>query len=977
MARSEEQGYRPEPGLDRYVRSLEGPGELHAIGKDGLLRVHAYGSSARRPKDSPYPVAELAGDPSSFVLVAPAGAGKSTVLAALGRHEPRAVSIDLHTCVADTLEEALEAALTAAGPIYLDGLDMVWPDAELARILERQLATLTARQVTCRLACRPAAWHAGLAQVLGAALEGVQQLQLLPLDRKGVREVAAGVGADPKAFLEAVTHARLGGLAATPQALRTAAEQWQPGRRLRDDSLDAVRFQLNQWLPGQQAGPGRPPVAAERQQRIARRLGAIAVFSQAQGFALSDRGDDGAVSVAELPTTPEPGEPDAPVTVSEYRSVLDSALFGLAGQTMVFRDRRHAQFLAAAYLVERRVDPQRVHSLLGVQDDGRIPPTTVGVAAWLTALDPQLTADLVAANAVALAGVGLDFPDDDVKATIAGHLLDGATLDTVGAARDLDVTPLAYAGLTDHLERWLEAGIDQPERLWWVARLAGAGGCRRLVAPLLAHALDPGWPSWARGAAVAVVGELGEPGQLDRLRGLLHASEREDPDDELLGHAVTALYPDVVPTEEMLAALRPPRNLTRGSAYRDFLFDVGAMIPDRDLGVTLAWLGEHVGRFRAHDRDDFDWLAEKIVERAWEVWTRTGSEPLLVALAGAVARIMTACGLSTVVHGPPPWFHADPARRRPLAVAVAEQLGAAGNCSDLQRAHLVEPEDTAWLLEIIPTVARPTQLPLVASLSRPAHWWPTRDDAERVLALPVDHPAYEATARLREPCPLEAKPECPWRLPSTVDADRRRRLAPGRLGPALRGWRGWPRKLTLRALDELAAHTPTVAAAVCRRLHGGHDAVATRAAQLLCRLDPSAVVRDRLTTDPCDDELVQLVPLLETARLDLGEVADLSEVLLDRFPIADSPSPMSLHFCGLRLETRSARDRIRQRLVRAGAVESLERLMPGRPEADLVFLRREARRARQVAADQALVPLEPGHLLDCLTEPDGYPTAGE
>lgn len=137
------------------------------------------------------------------------------------------------------------------------------------------------------------------------------------------------------------------------------------------------------------------------------------------------------------------------------------------------------------------------------------------------------------------------------------------------------------------------------------------------------------------------------------------------------------------------------------------------------------------------------------------------------------------------------------------------------------------------------------------------------------------------------------------------------------------------------------------------------------------------MVRDRLTTDPCDHELVQFVPLLETARLDLGEVAELSEVLLDRIPIADSPSPMSLHFCGLRLETRSARDRIRQRLVWAGAVESLERLMPGRPEADLVFLRREARRARQVAADQALVPLEPGHLLDCLTEPDGHPTAGE
>lgn len=792
-----------EVGLDRHVLRVGEHVAAGWVGTDGLLDLPWHGLVG--PRGVPQPVAGLAGDPSSFVVLAPAGAGKSTVLQALRRREPRAVGIDVRAAGVDRIEEALESAIAAGGPVHLDALDEAGvPPGELAGVLARQLATEQARRVAWRLACRPASWTASLARVLDRALEGFEQLRLLPLDRQGVRALAAGVGADPDGFVEALASAHLARLAATPAALRAAAEQWQAGGRLPDDSLEAMRFALAHWLPGQGEGWARPLIAADRQQRIARRVGAIAVFSDAERFAPADAADDGVASVAELPGIPEPGEPHAPVTTPEYRSVLDGPLFEPAAEaTVAFRDRDCAEFLAAAYLVERRVDPDRLHHLLGVQADGRVAPRTAGLAAWLTALAPRLTADLLAANAVALAREGLDLPCDDVTATIVDHLLDGATLDSVDAAQDVDLGPLAHPGLADQLHCWLQAGLGRSERLWWLARLAVAGGCRGLVEPLLVHALEPGWASWARGAAVGVVTELGEPAQVRRLRGLLHLSEREDPDDELLALALTALYPDVLGTAELLDALRPPRNRGVLGVYWTFLQWLPDRIPDRDLCAVLAWLVDHL----EGNLEDFDALAEDAIERAFEVYTRSGSEPLLSALAALVCRAIDAGYLSTVFPGAPPWSHGGAERRR-LAVAVAERLATSGNWQPLTWERLVKPGDTAWLLEALPTLPEPAQPPLAACVPFLARRRPTREDAERILTLPVAHPAYEATINLREPCPLAA-------ATGEDRAEQPRR-------------RGHP-KPTLGLLDRLAERAPTVAAAVCRQLHGRDGDVGTRA----------------------------------------------------------------------------------------------------------------------------------------------------
>jgi hypothetical protein len=52
-------------------------------------------------------------------------------------------------------------------PVYLDALeDAANYERALFQVLEQELTTATARSIPWRLACRPAAWHAGLAVAL-------------------------------------------------------------------------------------------------------------------------------------------------------------------------------------------------------------------------------------------------------------------------------------------------------------------------------------------------------------------------------------------------------------------------------------------------------------------------------------------------------------------------------------------------------------------------------------------------------------------------------------------------------------------------------------------------------------------------------------------------------------------------------------------------------------------------------------------
>ncbi|GAA2799535.1 hypothetical protein GCM10010522_16520 [Kribbella solani] len=73
--------------------------------------------------DRPRSVDELANTPDSFVLLAPGGAGKTTVIEELRSREPGAVSVDLKMAGPEGLPAMFERAVANADVVYVDAID--------------------------------------------------------------------------------------------------------------------------------------------------------------------------------------------------------------------------------------------------------------------------------------------------------------------------------------------------------------------------------------------------------------------------------------------------------------------------------------------------------------------------------------------------------------------------------------------------------------------------------------------------------------------------------------------------------------------------------------------------------------------------------------------------------------------------------------------------------------------------------------
>ena len=789
--------------MARYVLPVDKPAVVDASGFLDVSMADAWWSGV---DDRPQPASELAGTPWSFVLLAADGAGKSTVLDGLRNRETGATEVDLRVLDRTGMGLALQDAIAAGTPIYLDALDeAALHESALFRILERHLTTPAAARVPWRLACRPAAWNPALAEALRSALPDFRQLKLLPLTREAAAELVSDVGADPAGFVDALASASLGRLAASPLRMRSAAVQWHRTGRLPDSQLEAIRFEIDQLLTETDTGRPLPTVPADRRRRLAARLAAMTVFGRASRFPRAAEPSPGVLRVFDLPSVPEPDEPGTLITPAEYEEVLGTALFDAApGASVSFRHQQYAEFLAAAYLSERRVDRRQLPALLGVRADGVLPGVMTGVAAWAGALNPELVGELVVANGVVFAQAAVELPSYHLRALAVEGVLAKAATGDADPVWGLDLSQLAHPGLEATLARQLGQGLDRPEQLWWTARLAEAGNCRSLVAALLREVLNSAWPGWARRAGVAAVAALGDDKDLLQLQGLARLDLADDPDDEVLAAVIEALYPRLLGTPALLEVLRPQRNVSYLGAYYVLLGEVSGELPADDLPAVLTWASAHV----RDGENAYGVLFPRLIQRAWAhaTWPVTCG-PLGQLVAGLA-------GDPDWPHWPgpdkPPWAGADPEQRRSLAVSVAQHL-APGQSYELIDLGLLVPDDLGWLIRKLPALAHSAQDALASCVPQLARH-PTAGEADLILAMPEDHPAYSHTQWLRQPVPTDSELARQWRqrresavqaenLQSAGRVERRLQLAAA-LGDARNDPAGWWRvALWLAARD--------------------------------------------------------------------------------------------------------------------------------------------------------------------------------
>lgn len=685
------------------------------------------------PGPPPLPLAALEAIPA-LVLLGEPGMGKSTALGAeLARIAAKAADggevvlhVDLRDFSSDTLLhrrvfEAPEVASWLQGNsrlhLFLDSLDEALLRIDtVANLLTAELRRLPTKRLTIRIACRTAVWPA---DTLGAALasiwgaDGAQTLEIAPLRRQDVRRLVGAAGIEPDDFLRALFASEAVPFAIKPLTLgllvrihgRHGSLPHGTRELFRQGCLLLCEEQNRSRRDARRVGSLGPA----KRLRIAGRIAAATLLGNR--FAIwtgpeSERAEHD-VCASVLAGSREAGEFGRfEPSESDVAEVLDTGLFNSRGaRRLGWAHRSFADFLAAEYLLERRVPSETILRAVRHPTGGLIPQLS-GVAGWVASRDSATRAALVAEEPLTLLRSDLTgWAPSDLGALVAS-LLDLA--DRQGPQVLLlshAFARLAYPGLQIQLKPYVDGSSGRFAARHTALLVAQKCALRELGPSLVAVACDVGEHPALRAAAVAALATCGDDSTPTLLLGLLQTTADQDPDQEIRGAVLVGLWPGYIGAKELFSSLTPS-NETYLGAYAAFLFRLAETLRPADLPYALAWATAllkspgHDDRFR-----DLE-LADDIMAKAW--WALEDDDEILIPLLehlrvrlgtyGELWRSSNEKSRKRFVEA----LATDTPRRRRLLSAVLRRGVSPVEAATLGRAGFATHDDLAWLISVSP-----------------------------------------------------------------------------------------------------------------------------------------------------------------------------------------------------------------------------------------------------------------------------------
>ncbi|QPG67127.1 hypothetical protein [Mycolicibacterium mucogenicum] len=564
-------------------------------------------------------------------------------------------------------------------------------------------------------------------------------------------------GADAAEFLEGVSQGGLTHLLGLPLHADNLLKDWRQSHQLPASRSMAMQHAVNRMLT--EMNTARPPVGVDDHRRllIAERLAALSMFCGAGSYApstlpVNDRGMRSPhLAASSVPTEGEPDLAGSPLSVTDIREVLGTALFAAAGQgTVSFMHQSYAEFLAAQYLARRGVTGRRLISILGADVNGLVPGSMIEVLGWLLASNTAVPGLLISNNATQLLNTtGLEVVGDEVRRRIVDAILDGAADGLIDEGWRADTSGLAHASLATQLR---DAGKCASNHWvsFWICRIARQCSVFEAADDLLSVALNPTCPYAIRREAVRAFAEVAPPARMSELLPLLNLDSSEDPFDEIHAATLRAVLSGSIDFDRIRGSIRPKRTSNYVGAYDFLLTELPTLLPIDGVVPTLVDAYAKRG-----DRSDhtFDDLLAGLVRRAWE-----SKDPAVAEVIGAtLSSDRLGFPRSFRDQGVPWYVDDDPDLRRAMAAtALVTDAHAAAAVYDLR---MLTPADLIWLIDWIGNAA--ANVPEAAQIVLRHLAWHVADaaTAEYVFEIDDDHPAYQELKAFQGYRTLDSRPQ--------------------------------------------------------------------------------------------------------------------------------------------------------------------------------------------------------------------------
>lgn len=616
-----------------------------ALGKQPPVDHNGYSLPPESITSDAVSLREILATPCT-VLLGEAGSGKSTSLhdaITLERNKTRQIFLDLRSYGDETRlyrdlfeNDRLTSWLNTSDilTVYLDSLDECMVHMRtIASLLLDALQRLPVSRLHLRIACRTSVWPAhllttGLQDRWGSAQ--FSAFDLLPLTRAQVLDAATAEGFPAESLASALESLQLGPLAARPITLRLLFELYRKSGALPTDATDlylrgcdALCTEIN---PSRLASGATGHLSTVERRNLAEWTAVGTLFGK-KSTIYSDGNwpEPTDLPIDELAAILTQNSHRSTTEVrSDIQEVLSTSLFSDAGpHRRTWSHWSFAEFLAARYLANSPLSNAQLLDVLTFPDTAgtqQVVPQLRAVVGWLNSLRPDLLPTMLALDPFSLLHPGGDSLALDLRPLIVDALLDRAS-STLRSELPRNVLTsryhlLQHPGLYDQLRHVIATPTEDVRKR--AIALEIAEGCHlfSLTPDILRIALDATDEFGLRSIALRIVAAIGSDAERRALRPLLALPSHEDPEDELKGGALKALWGHGLTAAELFQNITEPHDQSFFGAYQVFvLFDLPPTLTDQELPAAIDW---------AHGLDldtgtrVFDRLWNRILDLCWQ-----------------------------------------------------------------------------------------------------------------------------------------------------------------------------------------------------------------------------------------------------------------------------------------------------------------------------------------------------------------------
>jgi len=497
--------------------------------------------------------------------------------------------------------------------VFLDSLDECLLRIDnVATLIADQLPNEPVHRLRLRIACRTAPWPAilenALVKLFGA--EGFEAYELAPLRRLDVQQALTQSGSKNTEDFFALVEA----LDVSAFAIKPVTLQFLINTYLREGSLPANQFDLYEKgcrilceePNDSRAGSSRlGMLTPDHRFTIASRIAAVTQFCNR--FAVSTAGaaapiapED--VSVNDIIGAEHSGSTELVVSPDTIREVLDTGLFSSRGASRIgWAHQTYAEFLASHYCTKREMPTKQLQSLIFHPEGGgqRLIPQLHELAAWISIKRPDFLEIVLSGDPECLlGGAGASLSETQRELIVRSLLKQCAN----GRLLSLDwnlshfYAKLHHSKLAEQLQPYLRDPATNLNTRQVVVDIAGACRVAQLASDLADIALDTSQDLRLRIPAGAAAANIGASDVRLRLRPLARGQSGDDPDDELKGIGLTALWPDLMSSTELFSLLTRPANRNLHGAYGSFLYCLTSKLGVDDLPAAIEWFAKQKPR---------------------------------------------------------------------------------------------------------------------------------------------------------------------------------------------------------------------------------------------------------------------------------------------------------------------------------------------------------------------------------------------